>query len=266
MITPTLLLENEYKDLFERYITSQFVFPLIAAVIERKQDGLIFVNCNESPTSYFIVHKFGFCQFFEVESDIRFERQICDFLDSTNNLAGICGEKLRIYCTDKKWSGYIDSLNNPSFAKTTRCRMHFGGIIPSPNLSESKVCEISESNFHLLEQSINLSYGQRFWKSNQEFLSSSGAVATFIDDVAVSVCYSAATSNCMAEIDVYTHEDYRHGGHALDALNVFIRQSILVGVKPYWDCYKNNIASFKLALSAGFFVKYEYDFYVVDFR
>jgi len=266
MSFPIRLELEHFKKLSEKYTKSKIFFPLISAVLEKKQHGLVFTNSNITPTSFLIIHKFGFAQFFEIEESIEFDRSIIEYLTRINFIESLELSKIRVYCTDGKWTDCFNLLKGNSFAKATRSRMIFN----HPHENVDKIGEnhslsvVDAINFERVNRSFDLHLDKRFWNTKSDFLSNSLAVIVADNDTITSICYAAAVSNNCAEIDIYTSDECRGKGQAKVNLAAFIKICDVAGIKPYWDCYKNNEPSYNLAIAMGFKLKFEYDFFVID--
>lgn len=59
-------LENgSYDEMYKLYLTRDFFFPLIAAVLLDEQDGVVYVNDPASPSEVYVEHALDFRRFSE---------------------------------------------------------------------------------------------------------------------------------------------------------------------------------------------------------
>jgi hypothetical protein len=115
----------------------------------------------------------------------------------------------------------------------------------------------------ILESHFALSLTSRFWASVDDFCKNSfGCVVRHSNDF-TSICYAAAVSNNIAEIDVATKPDYKKMGFAKIAAISFIEECSQRKIIPNWDCYLNNLPSYKLATSLGFNIINKYPLFTI---
>ncbi|MBS1757397.1 MAG: GNAT family N-acetyltransferase [Bacteroidetes bacterium] len=108
---------------------------------------------------------------------------------------------------------------------------------------------------------FKLDLENRFWNGPADTLKNSLAqIVIDKDSRPVSICYAAAVENRIAEIDVFTSERYRGKGLAKLAVEAFVNNCVAKNIKPTWDCFEDNTASKKTALSLGFDKIQEYNF------
>jgi RimJ/RimL family protein N-acetyltransferase len=101
----------------------------------------------------------------------------------------------------------------------------------------------------------------RFWSSKKDFLDHAMPVGLMDENgQPAAVCYSAANSSGLAEIDIYTAENYRKKGLGKLATSLFINECIQHDLTPNWDCFAENKGSFNLAICMGFTAVRAYNF------
>lgn len=224
-------------------------FPITDAVLEGKQEGKIFNLGNSS----FVLHKSGFGSILNTE-----ELPLDTFLEliASNELP----QYFHIYDASKSLMDYLstksDLVNVKVRERQTLQYTHSNELVVDLPVNCS-ILKTSEFNKHIAEK-FPLDLFHRFWSEEQDFLENSMAVALKVQEEPVSICYSAATSNGIAEIDIFTCENQRGKGYASKAAGVFVNNCISEGIVPNWDCFKENIGSISTATSIGFKKKSEY--------
>jgi len=232
----------EAQNLYEEQCS---FFPLIAAVLERKQNGRVFCDLEEKPKAFYVEHCFGNAQIFgDVSSD--FLASLCDYLLVKKSFQV---NKVRLYTPHDP-----TFLSAPTFDSLRSERQRF--VISNPSsISATKLVNFTTrllkwSDLPLLsEELINLT---RFWRTEKDFCENSHAVIACRGLHPVAICYSAATANNRAEIDVCTLPKFRRLGLGRAVVSAFVQNCSQIGVIPLWDCFTNNFGSMALAQACGF--------------
>jgi hypothetical protein len=239
-----------YNKIYKQYLTSDFFFPLIAAVLLDEQDGVVYVDNPKSPSQVYVEHAFGFSQVFGqiIES---FEQELERYL-----LVDKCfnPDKIRLYAP------YLPAfLALPKYESLRSYRQRF--TISAEDFSNEQhisnglesnlvLCCVDENNISL----INNKFGvvRRFWRSSADFIRRSNAVVVFCAGKPASICYSAAEAKQSVEIDVFTLVEYRNLGLGNLAVTTFVNRCFDLSLRPLWDCFTNNAGSMMLCKSIGF--------------
>ncbi|WP_422909285.1 GNAT family N-acetyltransferase [Pseudomonas sp. MAC6] len=241
----------QYAAAYKRYLEHDAYFPLIGAVLNGTQDGVIYADCEESLNQVYVEHAFGFAQFFGRTMPV-FEQALQRYL--IVDKAFSCA-KVRLY-----------TPHCPDFLKVSECeemlswRQHFQLDIVSRTEVYSLETDQSVKGLTLILADashvdlIERTFGVvgRFWRTQEDFASQSNAVLALVEGKAAALCYAAAVSGGRAEIDVLTLPAYRHLGLAKAVVRMFNRRCLEQNLLPLWDCFTNNIASMALCQSSGF--------------
>lgn len=247
--------KNCYSEIYRLYQTSEFFFPLIAAVLLDKQDGVVYVDDKASPSQAYVEHVFGFAQIFGKTAE-RFEKKLEQYLMISKRFVPA---KIRLYAP------YLPAfLNQPEYEVLRSSRQRFvinpNTFLPSSSLSyglEKKINlhPIDKNNISIVDGKFGVV--TRFWRSSTDFINNSHAVAVFYKGKIASLCYSASGAESRSEIDVLTLLEYRNMGLAKLAVINFVSQCFNLSLTPLWDCFTNNTASMKLCKSVGFVAQNE---------
>lgn len=241
-----LILDSKKYDLVrERYLIGERFFPLIAAVLNQEQGGLVFANDYKNPEIFFVEHKFGFSQIFGEDNILFFEALkkylLCDQLFTP--------QKIRLYTPNHSFlfNGYAEISERCQF----RLKDDFKLIINSyPD--HLNIEDVTEENVEEINQCFNLDLFNRFWDCKDDFLKKALPKILRYRNKPVSICYASTVSNQIAEIDVATLEKFRRYDFGKYVSSAFIRSCLDNGIIPNWDCFTNNLGSMRLALSLGF--------------
>ncbi len=87
------LAADEYSRLLPGYLAEPTFFPLIAAVLERSQDGAVWVDDAVRPRQAYVEHRFGFAQIFG-EPVAAFETDLEAYFSARRDFSV---EKVRLY-------------------------------------------------------------------------------------------------------------------------------------------------------------------------
>lgn len=255
--------KDGYDEIYKLYLTSDFFYPLIAAVLLDEQDGVVYVNNLTSPSQAYIEHAFGFSQVFG-KSDKSFEQELERYLliDKCFNPS-----KIRLYAPDLP---KFLSLPQHESLRSYRQRFTIGaegfcyqqGIscVQGRNLTLGGV---DANNISLIDNKFGVV--GRFWRSPADFIQRSNAVVVFYEGEPASICYSAAEADHRVEIDVITLKEYRSLGLAKLAVMDFVNRCFSLSLRPLWDCFTNNPGSMMLCKSIGFIAsKAPYPFFTIN--
>jgi hypothetical protein len=99
------------------------------------------------------------------------------------------------------------------------------------------------------------------WSSIYDFLTHGSGFALLKDGQLVSYSYSVFSSSEAVEIDVHTTEKFRGSGLATLTCSTLIKDILINGKKPNWECFWENTPSLRLAEKLGFTAKNDYPVY-----
>ncbi|MDP3270068.1 MAG: GNAT family N-acetyltransferase [Legionella sp.] len=242
-----ILLENtNYQPVYELYLKESFFYPLIAAVLLQKQDGVVFVNDSANPTQIYVEHSFGFAQLFGV-ADNSFELKLEHYLFESKQFTP---EKIRLYAP--KAPEFILKPDYQSFqSQRQRFILDQKQLVLDTQIKDNINCvAVNEMNCATIDREFNVV--SRFWRNSADFIKGSQAVVVIYKNKIASICYAAAEANHWAEIDVLTLPHFRNFGLGKHAVRGFIHRCAELSVTPVWDCFTNNMGSMALCNSVGF--------------
>jgi hypothetical protein len=109
-------------------------------------------------------------------------------------------------------------------------------------LSEGKFENVDFIKIRLLES----------WYSFDDFMNSSIAYCTILDNRIVAVMVGTACYNNVIAIDIETEDQHRRRGLSYAMALEFIADCLRNDYIPQWDCVESNSNSYKLATKLGF--------------
>lgn len=245
------LAPSQYPAAHALYLRHGAQFPLIAAVLNGEQAGVVHADRENRPTQIYVEHNFGFAQVFGT-SIPQFERALQRYWLIDKAFA--CA-KVRLYtphCPD-----FLQSFEHESLRSW---RQHFQLVthLDAKDTSESRkqpaggveLVQAGANELGLIETAFGVV--DRFWRTADDFASRSLAVLALIEGRPAALCYAAAVADGKAEIDVLTLPAFRHLGLAKAVVRLFNQRCLAQNVLPLWDCFTNNTASMALCQSTGF--------------
>lgn len=246
------LAPEEFAGVLPLYHATDLRFPLISAVLERRQRGQVFGDQR----SALVVNNFGF-MFYTGETNEEFDTSLRGLFDTAS---GIKPSYLLWYSPPAKWQQY---LNERGARLRERVRFEFRASQLSEPVVFPSGFEMRRLDAELIPKTkkFGLDIDSRFWSSAKDFETNGLGCCILKNDEVVSVCYAAAISEQLAEVDVVTDEAYRGHGLASIVSRQFIRECLAREITPTWDCFAYNTGSLRLAEKLGFAEVRRYPFY-----
>lgn len=246
------------SELFSVYKSRPTFFPLIGAVIEQAQTGVLLADRIRDPGSFFICHRFGFCQFVETEENRDFDRSLESLISAATSSS--LPAKLRVYDPPEKWRAFFGGLRGVQEGVRSRY-IYQGGEVEA---EAGGLSEVAVDNLPGIRAELDADLPQRFWDNETEMVAKSLGVVTIVKGRVASICYAAAVSDGRAEVDIVTAPGVRRTGLAKLVGKGFVNRCLRSGIVPVWDCYRDNEASRRTALSLGFTHVLDYPFCIVN--
>jgi hypothetical protein len=96
------------------------------------------------------------------------------------------------------------------------------------------------------------------WPSLETFLERGYGFALLGESSVICWCTAEYVSEGKCGIGIETNKGYEGRGFATIVASEFVRYSLSLGVKPYWDCWLSNKGSIRVAEKVGFEKPYDY--------
>ena len=256
--------KNKALNALEVYRRYELFFPLIAAVLQSIQHGVVYADDGENPTQFYVEHSFGFSQLFG-EQNLSFEHELERYLLVEGRFHA---SKIRLYGT------YVPDflkVDHEKLSLSIRQRFRLGETYVGsqvvlqdlPHRGDIDLAVADQDNIDSIEEKFGVV--GRFWRSSDEFIAHSNAVVVQYKGAIAAICYSAATADRRAEIDVMTLPEFRKLGLAKLTVSEFIENCKKQAIEPLWDCFTNNKPSMILAESIGYLsLGKSYSFYTIN--
>lgn len=238
----------DLKALEEKYAATQQYFALIASVLNGRQAGEIY--SDNLSGNYFIVHQFGFADLIESKRNDEFDKYLYEFIIHKQ----FEQQKLRWYCVPERWVELLKSCGDEKIAIVERVKLirNCSDVVPSNTNLDTVIKNITHENFDEVNQELEMNLERRFWQSKSRFLRHSFGAVAYVSGKPAAICYACAIERGVAEVDVFTKEQFRRNGLGKLVAAEFVNMCAAKNIHPHWDCYSNNQPSLNLAASLGF--------------
>jgi RimJ/RimL family protein N-acetyltransferase len=239
------------------YRATEARFPLIGAVLQNRQDGVVHADAATRPGCAYVEHAFGFAQVLG-RPDAEFEKALERYLLVDKSFAP---QKVRLYTP---WlPGFLEDRRHDSLRSLRqRFVLDPGSAESVADSSDRQVAEVDDSNVAAIEEAFGVT--RRFWRSSSDFVRGAHAIVVLHRAEPASLCYAAAEADGQVEIDVLTRPEHQRLGLGKLAVSRFVRRCLERDLTPVWDCFANNTASVRLCRSSGFAPKADpYPFFTI---
>jgi RimJ/RimL family protein N-acetyltransferase len=232
-------------------------FPLINAVLNGLQDGLIFSNDDDQLPLY-IIHKSGFS--FLTNKEEVYIPAVFDLMITLDKIPTY----IQVYDASKRLISYCGERNEIVNIKVRkRLQLQYEGSANNFDWISHPVnyCIERIDRYNFSKVSVfNLELDKRFWRSEEDFIQNGFGYCLFNEvKLPVSICYSACIANEKVEIDVATLQEFRNRGFAKCVVSSFVKHCIENKIIANWDCFENNYGSLTIAKKMGFKEVNRYD-------
>jgi GNAT superfamily N-acetyltransferase len=235
-------------------------------VAERKVTGSIFVDREDEPRVFHIVHPYGMSLLIGDSSEDAFNSELLDYMLNARGLRK-SPEWLQAYpghwnallaCSLGSMLVAFSSGNEPDrdglVEENTRVNFRFNRekyMLTKENL-DSPPLPLRRVDKELFVKMKGTVVPGSFWDNAQDFLRQGAGFSFVINGDPVSTAYSAYVIDNQLELGIETLPAYRGRGLALFVCSALIDYCLESGYEPVWSCRLENSASYRLALKLGF--------------
>ena len=223
----------------------------VYSVIDRKQQGKVFVNNRNDPTAGLVINKGGCYYVFGNVSDNAFNNDLVAYLSNPSNHANF----FDLYLSSDEWLTFLKRALKGNVVELKRNHYMLEEIsskvrdVQIPKEFQLKL--IDENLFNTYRDQIDKSYSH-LWGSSDSYLNHAFGYCLLRNDDFVSVCNTFYIGGNFIAPDIVTMSEFRNKGLATVVCSYFIKRSFELGLTPYWDCDAGNDASNRLAQTLGF--------------
>lgn len=246
---------KDYPELKWKYYDDILKYPTINAVISNVQDG--FVYSDNHRNNLFIAAKFGWSILLtEDECEIG---TLFNFLKTNFEIP----DYIHIYPPNYTLIKFIESTW-PKYKIRKRCQYRY--LEPTLVFNYKKILPVGYSIIKIQDiefSKLNIftfDLGNRYWRSEEDFLRNSiGVCLLNPQNEPIGICYSIATADKIAEVEILILSDYRGKGFGHMISQAFVNLTIEKGMVAHWDTFSDNIPSVELVSKSGFQKIQEYN-------
>ena len=219
------------------------VYPL--SILERIQNGEVFVDNAEIPTAALVWHYCGFANILG-NYDERFIEETMIMMQ--NPPEGHSGRMALQTENDSRLEEMI--LKTPKVAKHERYIFEFTGIKDNlPHAPGAVLKEISSDNYELMKGKIIPSFS---WPNKEEFVKNGFGYCLVEEGKMLTCAFASGVSKEYVDIGIETAEECRGKGYGKIVAAEMVKEILSRGKTPVWGCDIRNEASARLACSVGF--------------
>lgn len=236
------------------------------SVIEKHVNGRVYADCQDHPTTFYVLHPYGMSLLFGNPNNHFFNRQFRDYVFGRHNNRSHA-EWMQAF--PKEWDDVLpeifrDQPNDESengrwemkdvIERHTRVNFSFNhksfqAFRNKVRLSEYEIIFAERNCFTQMEGSV---IPKNFWDSEDDFLSKGAGYYVMIDGQPASCSFSAFVHDNILELGIETLPSFRGMGLATYACVALIDYCLARKLLPIWSCRLENTSSYKLALKLGF--------------
>jgi RimJ/RimL family protein N-acetyltransferase len=261
-----LIDKNNYDKVLKPLMKVTINNLFARAVVERKVDGLVYIDNEQNPRTFYVVHPYGMSLLFGDTENHSFNSA---FLNYSLNTFRIREKYEWMQAFPDSWHPKLASLfgdhlikvsDNQNDAKgkieeNTRVNFKFNkekyfGFRKIQENTDFKIVRTNKEMFQEIEGSV---VPKHFWNDSESFLRHKGIGFSLIyEGKPASTAYSAFIEDKKLELGIETIEACRGMGFAELTCMALIDYSLKHGYEPIWSCRFENTGSYKLAQKLGF--------------
>lgn len=259
-------LEIDKYSLLEKPLQEVEINTLFArSVIEKKVKGKVFVDNNENPKTFYVIHPYGMSLLFGESKNETFNNQ---FLDYCLNRCKVRETYEWMQAFPNDWNDTLpilfkDKLINTSDSGETskefvelNTRVNFKFDIEkyldfkkNNIIKKHKIIRTDKDSFKEMKGSV---VPGNFWNSAEDFCKNGIGFSLYYQEKLATTAYSAFIFNKELELGMETLPEFRGKGFAQYTCSALIDYCLLNDYEPIWACRLTNAPSYQLALKLGF--------------
>jgi len=242
---------NKYGLLLEPLKQVDFNTMYIHSVLAGHIGGRVYVDCEESPKSFYVVHDYGMSLLFGEAGNERFNDALLEyFLENNGTMAR--DEQVQIYPSG--WNVLLEKVVDAGKAKRDmRLNFSFDKELFMKNnampLDEYAIVPTAVEMFRNIE---GLVIPKEFWRDEREFMQNAASYTVVVDGEPASTAFAAYRHDDKLEIGIETMEKFRGAGLARIVCIALINYCLENNLEPMWSCRLENTGSVSLAGKLGF--------------
>lgn len=233
---------------------------IVGAVLAGHTKGKIFLRALADSRVGFVYNN-GFCVLAGAVADEVFAKQCLNWL-----YRHLQQDFFILYPGHESWLPVLDAVAVTSVKKVGRIVYRFDkSSFVAQNFPPSLSGDFSLARMDaaLMRATADSSYpwARETWPSEMHFERHGLGFCVLTRGGIASLCYSVFVSGLHREIDIFTAKPFRRQGLAKAAASAYLQECLVQGLKPGWNCFKDNRPSRELAEVLGFVPASEFSVY-----
>lgn len=261
-----ILLDKDKYEILKEPLKSVTINNLFASsVVEKKVDGLIYVDDENAPTTFYVIHPYGMSLLFGNSNNEEFNKK---FRDYALNISKSRTKQEWMQASPDSWTPVLRTLFNGNMVLSSdsgdekrnekielNSRVNFIFNLTryeSLKQRDKTTLEIVRTTREIFTNMQGSVVPANFWNNADDFLNNGIGFSVFVDGKLASTAYTSFIIGQQLELGIETVEAFRGKGLAWFACAALIDYCIAHNYEPVWACRLENIGSYKLAQSLGF--------------
>lgn len=241
------LKKNEYYKVRSMISEIEFDPIYVYSIIDGIQEGVIYVDNKEHPSSAFLQHTCGFTYTLGNPDNPEFNQLVHKLL--------LSGEKKFLIClTNANWEQSINHTSDLALESSRRFCFRFDperfDINNHPLPTGYQIIPMNHSIFETISGKVIPTH---YWKSAEYFLEKGYGVCLINPNgEIVSSSFSACVANGCMDIGIQTMSGFEGQGFATITAARMVLYALEHGYAPVWGCHFQNVGSYSVAHKLGF--------------
>jgi GNAT superfamily N-acetyltransferase len=224
-------------------------FPLIRAVLDRTQAGVVWTGTQAARNCAFVVSRAGYAQWLGTTEDHGFNARMASALSDGN--AELPGG-IQWYAPPAHWRAWLSRQQGVQERDRVRWRLEAPSPETAPMPSGLRLHPLTAENLSSAAR-LGLQIADRYWPSaNAALAHGMGVCIVDAQDRVVACAYASCVANGSAEMDIAVDPSQRARRLGQIAGLAFMRACRTKGIRPSLDCFASNEPAMRLAVRLGF--------------
>ncbi|WP_434177982.1 GNAT family N-acetyltransferase [Bacillus stercoris] len=252
------LTKEKYSSLKTTF-ADKYCPTFVYSILDQAIPGAVYVDDQTCPKSFFIGTKSGIYFIAGYPENQVFNDFIAEYYEKQAKST----KRFTLFSSSDRWDSVLKTILKDDMNQMRRMAFSFRQKPSKPPFELPKGLVLKRIDEDIMSNStaFNSAYYEEYWDSVSQFYSKGFGFAVLHGNHVVSECTSIFVGHGLAEMDIYTLEEYRGLGLAYCVANRFIAFCMENGIVPGWDCDVCNKSSIALAAKLGFKPVTEYSIY-----
>lgn len=220
----------------------EFDAHYVYSIVNSMQEGEIYVDNNEHPTSAFIKHSCGFAYALGDPNNQEFNQLL-------HTLFGTKQNPIILLYANNDWESNILQFSDLSIMPRQRYYFkHDSSAFDIENYPLPTGYQIIPIDHNIYEALSGKVIPRYYWKSSDDFLANGyGVCLVNSKGQIVSSSFSSCIANTCLDIGIQTEFGYEGHGFATLTAARMVQYALDHGYSPIWGCHSKNVGSYSVA-------------------